>query len=89
MVTPVSALCDERCVLAACRQSADRVGRTFDDAVARTDGARATVDLRFAAAGRVAPGTLRISRVEALTAGGFREEPGLTVVASATLTAGP
>jgi hypothetical protein len=89
MVTPVSALCDERCVLAACRQSADRVGRTFDDAVSRTDGARATVDQRFAAAGRVAPGTLRVSRVEALTAGSFREEPGLTVVASATLTAGP
>ncbi len=89
MVTPVSALCDERCVLAACRQSADRVGRTFDDAVARADGARATVDQRFAAAGRVAPGTLRIVRVEALTAGGFREEPGLTVVASATLTSGP
>jgi hypothetical protein len=89
MVTPVSALCDERCVLAACRQSADRVGRTFDDAVARADAARATVDQRFAAAGRVAPGTLRITRVEALTAGGFREEPGLTVVASATLTAGP
>lgn len=89
MVTPVSALCDERCLLAACRLSADRVGRTFDDAVARADGARATVDQRFAATGRVAPGTLRIVRVEALTAGSFREEPALTVVASATLTAGP
>lgn len=89
LVTPVSALCDERCVLAACRQSADRIGRSFDDAVARVDAARATVDQRFAAAGRVAPGTLRIARVEALTAGSFREEPGLTVVASATLSAGP
>lgn len=88
-VSAVTALCDERCVLAACRQTADRVSRTFDDAVARSSAERATVDLRFAATGRVAPGTLRVARIDTLVAGSYREEPATLVVATAALTAAP
>lgn len=86
-VAPASALCDDVCRLAACRRSADRIGRVFDDAVARTDATRASVDLRFAAVGRVTPGTLRVERIDSLAAGSFREEPTSVVVANASLTA--
>lgn len=86
-IAPAAGACDEACRLAACRRGAERIARTFDDAVARVDGARATVDLRFAAVGRAAPGTLRVERIEALSAGAYREEPEAMVVANVTLTA--
>lgn len=87
VLAPIAARCDESCRLAACRRSVERVGRAFDEAVARTDLARASVDLRFAAVGRVAPGTLRIERIESLAAGSFREEPETPVLAAVALTA--
>lgn len=88
-VSSVAALCGEGCVLAACRQSADRLGRSFEDAVAGASAERATVDLRFAAPGRVAPGTLRIERIETLMAGRFQNELDAVVVANAVMNAAP